>query len=75
MKEFIDERVASGEYGTVSEYVRALVRSEQIRIAKEWLDDRLMEGLQSPVADYRPGEIRELLEQIRQQRSEQRKQA
>jgi antitoxin ParD1/3/4 len=31
MKEFIDERVASGEYGTVSEYVRALVRSEQIR--------------------------------------------
>lgn len=46
MKSFIDEQVASGGYGTSSEYMRALIRKEMER---EHLRTLLLEGLASPV--------------------------
>jgi antitoxin ParD1/3/4 len=47
MKEFVEEQVAKGGYETASEYVRALIRETQIRAAKEDLDAKLLEGLES----------------------------
>jgi antitoxin ParD1/3/4 len=47
MKEFVEEQVAKGGYETASEYVRALIREAQIRAAKEDLDAKLLEGLES----------------------------
>ena len=35
MKAYIEEQVASGGYGTVSEYFRELIRQDQKRKAKE----------------------------------------
>ena len=47
MKEYVDSRVASGEFGTVSDYVRALIRAEQKERARETLEARLLEALDS----------------------------
>ena len=47
LKEFIDQRVESEGFGTVSEYLRSLVREDQKRTAKERLEALLLEGIES----------------------------
>lgn len=47
MKAYIEEQVASGGYGTVSEYIRELIRQDQKRRAKERLETLLLEGIDS----------------------------
>jgi antitoxin ParD1/3/4 len=47
MKAYIDEQVATGGYGTVSEFFRDLIRQDQKRKAKESLETLLLEGLES----------------------------
>jgi antitoxin ParD1/3/4 len=47
MKAYIDEQVATGGYGTVSEFFRDLIRQDQKRKAKENLETLLLEGLDS----------------------------
>lgn len=47
MKAFIDEQIDTGEYGSASEYVRKLVRDEQRRVARERLEQLLLDGLDS----------------------------
>jgi antitoxin ParD1/3/4 len=47
LKEFVDNQVGSGRYGTVSEYVRELIREDERRKSQEKLEALLMEGLQS----------------------------
>ncbi len=47
MKKFIETEVKRGGYSTPSEYVRALVRAEQKRLAEDHLERLLMEGLES----------------------------
>ena len=48
LRAFIEERVAEGGYGTVSEYFRELIRADQKRRAEERLEQLLLEGLDSP---------------------------
>ena len=47
MKKFIEEEVSRGGYSTVSEYIRAILREEQKRKAREELEALLMDGLKS----------------------------
>jgi antitoxin ParD1/3/4 len=47
MREYIDNRVASGNYGNTSEYIRDLVRRDQEEQAKKRLRDLIEEGLAS----------------------------
>jgi len=47
MKSFIDERLSKDGYGTVSEYVRELVRADQKRREEEKLEILLLQRLQS----------------------------
>jgi antitoxin ParD1/3/4 len=47
MRDFIDEQVADGTYGTASEYIRELVRDAQKQKARERIEALLLEGLQS----------------------------
>lgn len=47
MKTYIEEQVASGDYGTLSEYIRELIRQDQKRKAQERLESLLLEGLDS----------------------------
>jgi antitoxin ParD1/3/4 len=50
MKAFVDERVASGQFGNVSEYFRHLVRQDNERAVTERLRALLEEGEKSGIA-------------------------
>ena len=50
MRAYVEEQVASGNYSTVSEYFRELVRQDQKRKAQERLETLLLEGLDSGTA-------------------------
>lgn len=47
LKEFVQDRVATGGYGSVSEYVRELIRADQKQTAKTVLEAEVMKGLNS----------------------------
>ena len=47
MLEFIDAQLEAGGYSTTSEYLRELVRADQIKKAEAQLRDLLMVGLNS----------------------------
>jgi antitoxin ParD1/3/4 len=63
MKQFVDNQVSTGQYSSVSEYIRELVRADQKRKAKDQLEQVLLEALRSGDAvDLTP----EMWEQLRQ---------
>lgn len=47
LKQFVQDRVSDGGYGSVSEYVRELIRADQRRTARERLDVEILKGLDS----------------------------
>jgi antitoxin ParD1/3/4 len=47
MKEFVDEQVQSGGYGSASEYIRDLVRRDQKERKEAHLETLLLDGLNS----------------------------
>lgn len=57
MKEWVDERVKSGQYGNVSEYVRDLIREDQEDDEKRRI---LVKMLEEGEADLRAGRYIEL---------------
>jgi antitoxin ParD1/3/4 len=47
MKDFVDEQVQGGGYGSASEYIRDLVRRDQKQRAETRLETLLLEGIDS----------------------------
>jgi antitoxin ParD1/3/4 len=47
LKEYVEEQVTSGGYGTSSEYLRELIREDKKHKAQERLESLLLEGLES----------------------------
>lgn len=45
MRAYVDERIATGRYGSASEYFRELLRIDQDRARQEALEQALLEGL------------------------------
>ena len=59
MKDWVEDRVQSGRYANASDYMRALVRSDQDyreRLAR--LQAAVTEGIESGVGSRTPDEIR-----------------
>jgi len=50
MKSFVEERLDQDGYGTVSEYIRDLIRADQKRRAEAQLETLLLERLQNTAA-------------------------
>lgn len=50
LRAFVEQRVSEGNFSTVSEYVRQLIREDQKRLAQERLESLLLEGLDSGTA-------------------------
>ena len=50
MKSFVEERLEQDGYGTVSEYIRDLIRADQKRRAEAQLETLLLERLQNTAA-------------------------
>jgi antitoxin ParD1/3/4 len=48
LKAFVDERVKSRGYGSHSEYLRDLVRKDELEAAKEKMRALIADGLNSP---------------------------
>jgi antitoxin ParD1/3/4 len=63
LRDYIDERVRSGQYGNTSEYLRDLIRRDQREQAARRLRDLIADGLESgdgrPVTDESLAEIRD----------------
>jgi antitoxin ParD1/3/4 len=49
-KEFVDQQVQQGSFSTVSDYIRDLIRREQRALAREDLQRKLLDGLNSGAA-------------------------
>lgn len=47
LKQFVDSQVTEGGYGTVSDYLRALILADEKRKAGSQLETLLLEGLDS----------------------------
>ncbi len=47
MRDYIEQQVKTGGYGSVSEYIRDLIRQDQKRKAQEHLENLLLQGLDS----------------------------
>ncbi|MDJ0728848.1 MAG: type II toxin-antitoxin system ParD family antitoxin [Crocosphaera sp.] len=47
MRDYIEQQVKAGGYGSISEYIRDLIRQDQKRKTKEHLETLLLEGLDS----------------------------
>ncbi len=62
MKRFVQEQVAKGAYGSVSEYIRELTRADKKEKARAALENEILKGLQSgdstPMTDRDWQEIR-----------------
>lgn len=56
LKEFVDRHVASAGYGSVSDYVRDLIRQDQVRQAERRLAELIRDGLESGAG--RPADTR-----------------
>ncbi len=50
LREYVDQRVRSGQYGNTSEYLRELIRRDQEEQAKKRLRELIEEGLGSGTA-------------------------
>ena len=63
LREYIDARVRSGEYGNTSEYLRDLIRRDQQEQAARRLRELITEGVESgpatPLTKKRIAELRE----------------
>jgi antitoxin ParD1/3/4 len=64
MKHFVEEQIAKGGFRSESEYLQVLIREAQIREAKQELEAKLLEGLQSPVSPMTPTDWVELKQQV-----------
>jgi len=54
LHEWVDKQVAEGGYGTVSEFIRQLIREEQLRKERAWVDKKLLEALDSLPIEVTP---------------------
>jgi len=63
MRDYVSERVRSGEYGNTSEYLRELIRQDQQEQAARYFRRLIADGLES--GDARPI-TDEVLDELRQ---------
>jgi len=63
LRDYIDARVRSGEYGNTSEYLRDLIRRDQqdqaARRLRELISDGLESGGAAPLTERRIAELRD----------------
>lgn len=75
LKEFVESQVQSGDYSSVSEFMRTLVRREQKDREREQLELRMMEGLGSGDAVEATPQMWNQLRQRLHERDNRRKRA
>ncbi|MEO5341030.1 MAG: type II toxin-antitoxin system ParD family antitoxin [Magnetococcus sp. MYC-9] len=51
LKQFVDGQIAQGRYSSVSEYMHELIRADEKLKAEEQLEEKLLEGMNSPESE------------------------
>jgi len=70
MRSFVESRVKSGDYGTISEYLRDLIRAEQGK-EQRLFDQLVKEGIESgPSEPFDKADIEKARAEIRRRLSE-----
>jgi antitoxin ParD1/3/4 len=73
-RDYVEARVASGAYGSASEFVRELLRRDEKEHAKEKLERLLLEGIESgPPVPMDEGFFDDLRKRVRQARKKKKK--
>ena len=62
MKRFVDDQAAKEGFDTISEYLCSLIRDAQTKGARQLLESRLREALESGPAEPMTGEDRDEIE-------------
>ena len=65
LKEFIDAEIAKGDFSTVSEYFRTLLREDRKQKAQEKLESMLLEGLESAASEMTPEDWQDIKREVR----------
>ena len=73
LRDFVEEQVQTGGFGTASEYLRDLIRQAQKQKAQDRLEVLLLEGLNSPTAEMTVQDWADIRQEVRE-RLAQRKQ-
>ncbi len=72
MKDFIVEQTAKGGFLSEGDYLQNLVREAQLREARQELEAKLIQGLDSPLSPMTPDDWTDLQQQVLQQQVLQR---
>lgn len=75
LRDFVEEQVQSGGYGTASEYVRELLREAQKQKASERLETLLLEGLNSPASEMTAQDWQDIRMEVRERLAQRKTQA
>jgi antitoxin ParD1/3/4 len=67
LRAWVDEMVERQGYGTVSEYVRELIRNDQKRRATEALETALLEAVRSGTTELSAKDFEAIRDRIRRQ--------
>ena len=67
LKAFVDRQIASGRYGSVSEYIRELIREDEKRKAQLQWEGMLLEGHNTPTKEMTRKEWGLLKKEVRDQ--------
>ena len=74
LREWVDEQVEKGGYGSASEFIRHVLREERKRAAERRLEDLLVEGLESgPASQMTEDDWAEIRSQVRARLTKRRK--
>lgn len=69
LKRFVEAQISSGRYGSVSEYMRELIRLDEKRKAQERLEGFLMDGLSSSVSEMKAKDWDDLRKNVMSRRA------
>ena len=70
MKAFVEAQMAAEGYASASEYLRNLIHDAQKRLARQALDAKLVEGLESPASELTDADWAALRQQVHERSPE-----
>lgn len=73
LRDYVEQQVASGGYGTASEYLRELIRQDQKQKAQERLEEMLLKGLESPAREWTPEDVDYVKQAVRERLAQKQK--
>jgi len=65
LTDFVQQRVADEHFSNPSDYVRHLICEDKRRVARERLEQQLLEGLEGPVAESDDADWQSIRQDVR----------